>query len=386
MTPERWQQITDLFEQVLAQPPAARAGFLQKAGLGDETLRGEVVKLLAADDSAESFLEQPALNEVAETIVEAPPMLAAGTQMGSYQISKHLGAGGMGEVYLARDTKLKRQVALKVLSPALAGNAAYLRRFTHEAHAVSLLNHPNILTIYEIGTEAGVQFIATEYVDGATLRQVLAEGGVDLAKTLEIGVQLGYALASAHEAGLVHRDLKPENIMLRRDGIVKILDFGLAKTVQVPGGVVDHDASTQSMFQTAPGVVLGTVAYMSPEQARGQELDARTDIWSCGAVLYELATGRSPFAQATPADTLAAVLHQDPEPLSNFAPGTPAELQRIVSRALAKEREARYPTAEELLADLKGLREELAFAQRNNSNPPPATRPTEGSRAQASAP
>lgn len=286
--------------------------------------------------------------------------LPSGTKLGRYELLSQLGAGGMGEIYLALDTTLGRKVALKILPESVASNVDRMQRFVQEAKAASALNHPNILTIHEIGTEPGAHFIATEFIDGETLRHHMTLTPPGLLEAIEIAMQVASALASAHAAGIIHRDVKPENIMLRRDGILKILDFGLAKlTEQWRAHEVDHDAATKAMVQTEPGVVLGTTVYMSPEQARGLEIDTRTDIWSLGVVLYEMITGRAPFKGPTASDTNAAILKTDPPMLSQQVPNTPGELDRIVRKALQKDREERYQNIKDLLLDLKSLKREL---------------------------
>jgi serine/threonine protein kinase/pimeloyl-ACP methyl ester carboxylesterase/Tfp pilus assembly protein PilF len=277
-----------------------------------------------------------------------------------YSILSSLGAGGMGEVYLAEDTRLGRKIALKTLPSEFTHDKERLRRFQQEARAASALNHPNILTIHEIGVESGAHFIATEFVDGETLRAKLNRGRIKLDEALEVAQQTAFALTAAHGAGIVHRDIKPENIMVRHDGIVKVLDFGLAKLLE--GGsreAIDPEADTRALVQTEPGKVMGTPAYMSPEQARGLELDARTDIWSLGVVLYEMLAGRAPFRGETNSHTVVSILESEPPPLATFAPDTAAELQRIVRKALTKDRDSRYQTARDLMIDLKNLRREL---------------------------
>jgi serine/threonine-protein kinase len=290
---------------------------------------------------------------------EDPMTITAGTQLGSYKILSPLGAGGMGEVYLAEDTRLRRKVALKVLPESLAQDKDRLRRFEQEAFAASALNHPNILTVFEIGQSDDTYFIATEFIEGATLRQHLAAQPMKLSEALDIAIQVASALTAAHAAGIVHRDIKPENIMRRTDGYLKVLDFGLAKLTEPR--TADPEAATKPLVDTDPGVVMGTVSYMSPEQARGLEVDARTDIFSLGVVLYEMVTGRAPFAGVNALDTVAAVLDREPAPLKQHVAAVPDELQRIVGKALRKHRDERYQTARDLLNDLKDLKEELAF-------------------------
>ena len=249
--------------------------------------------------------------------------VAAGTNLGRYEIRSQLGAGGMGEVYLAQDTRLERTVALKVLPANVALDRQRMQRFILEAKAASGLNLPNILTVYEIGQAGPTHFIATEFIDGETLRQVLNARRIEIAEALDISAQIASALSAAHMAGIIHRDIKPENIMMREDGLVKVLDFGLAKRSESrPVGVADGfdaaaEASTAFLLKTTPGLVLGTVTYMSPEQARGKEVDTRTDIFSLGVVMYELLAGRSPFAGETNSDVIAAILTSEPAPPSS---------------------------------------------------------------------
>nr|MBA3354738.1 protein kinase [Pyrinomonadaceae bacterium] len=285
--------------------------------------------------------------------------LARGTRLGRYEIRSLLGAGGMGEVYLAQDTTLRRQVALKLLPADFTANKDRLRRFEDEAFAASSLNHPNILTIYEIGAEDGHPFIATEFIDGESLRQHMNRGRMELSEVLEIGIQMASAVAAAHAASIVHRDIKPENTMLRRDGIIKVLDFGLAKLTNQEEPSLDTEAATRALYNTAPGKVMGTVSYMSPEQARGKEVDTRTDIWSLGVMLYEMAAGRTPFESETVTDILAGIVKSAPSPLAKYAPDAPAEVERIITKMLEKNCEERYQTAKDLLIDLRHLKRRL---------------------------
>ncbi|HEY7913094.1 MAG TPA: protein kinase [Blastocatellia bacterium] len=278
-----------------------------------------------------------------------------------YRIIKKLGAGGMGEVYLAEDTKLDRQVALKILPQEFAKSDERMRRFVQEAKSASALTHPNIIAIYEIGETDKNHFIVTEYIEGETLHHHIHNSRMKAREVLDVTVQVASALAAAHQAGIIHRDIKPENIMLRPDGIVKVLDFGLAKLTEKRAPTTDSEAATISKKVTDPGTIMGTVAYMSPEQARGKQVDARTDIFSLGIVLYEMIAGRMPFAGESSTDVLAAILDKEPPPLTRFADEVPTELQRIVSKCLRKERDERYQTMKGLLADLKELREELAL-------------------------
>ena len=287
--------------------------------------------------------------------------LDVGTKLGRYEIRSQLGAGGMGEVYLAMDEQLRRKVALKLLPAGLTKDEDRVRRFEQEARATSALNHPNILTIYEIGQAEGEHYIASEYVEGETLRHLLArQGKFEVVHTLDTCVQIVSALSAAHSAGVVHRDIKQENVMLRPDRIVKVLDFGLAKlTENKDGGPADSQVMTRAFVSTNPGFVMGTVAYMSPEQVRGEEIDARTDIFSAGVVMYEMLTGKLPFAGKTSSDIMAAVLTAEPLRVSEFNPQVPQELERIISKTLSKDREERYQTAKDLLVDLRRLKKQI---------------------------
>lgn len=299
--------------------------------------------------------------------------VAAGKRIGRYEIRSLLGVGGMGEVYLAQDTELRRSVALKLLLSDFVGNEDRLRRFKQEAYTASSLNHPNILTIYEIGSEANVHFIAGEYVEGLTLRERMVKEALTLEEVLNIGSQIASALAAAHSAGIIHRDIKPENVMVRRDGYVKVLDFGLAKLTEYQGLGSDPEAATVQLVKTDPGKVMGTANYMSPEQTRGLEVDQRTDIWSLGVILYELAAGRTPFEGQTASDVLASILKNEPVPLQRCCPESPTELQRIVRKALRKDLEERYQLVKEMGVDLKNLRRELELsAEIELSLQPPA--------------
>lgn len=285
--------------------------------------------------------------------------IAAGTFLGRYEIRSPLGAGGMGEIYLAWDRQLERTVALKILPAEVAFDQKRMRRFIQEAKAASALNHPNILTIYEIGQAGSAHFIATEFINGKTLREHSANTRMTTGEMLDVAAQAASALQAAHEAGIVHRDIKPENIMLRRDGYVKVLDFGLAKlTAKSPARpTVDSDAST--LIETEPGVLMGTAPYMSPEQARGLTLDARTDIFSIGVVLYEMVAGRRPFAGATISDMIVSILERKPPTLATYGREVPETLEWIVSKALRKDREERYQTAKDLAIDLRSLKQRL---------------------------
>src|SRR5713226_6905841 len=287
--------------------------------------------------------------------------IAVGTKLGRYEIRSQLGAGGMGEVYLAQDTKLDRKVALKILPAEVAAHHDRMRRFVQEAKAASGLNHPNIITIHEIDETDSVNFIATEFIEGVTLRERMRNSPLKLGEVLDVAAQIASALSAAHAGGSVHRDIKPENVMLRRDGIVKVLDFGLAKLTRA-SAAVDTQATTRPLVHTEPGRVVGTIAYMSPEQVRGRELDARTDIWSLGVVLYEMLAGQNPFADETSSHIGVSILEKEPAPLSLVSEDIPKELERIVGKTLRKNPDERYQHIKDLLIDLRDLKQELEFA------------------------
>jgi eukaryotic-like serine/threonine-protein kinase len=288
--------------------------------------------------------------------------LSAGTQLDRFEIISPLGSGGMGEVYLAQDIRLNRKVALKLLPAQFTRDEDRVRRFEQEAQAASALNHPNIITIHEISQTGSSHFIAAEFIAGQTLRQILAQEKLGLHRAFDVAVQVASALVAAHAAGIVHRDIKPENVIVRPDGLVKILDFGLAKLTEKQHPPADTEAPTIiARTETDPGTVMGTAQYMSPEQARGQMVDARTDTFSLGVVLYEMITGKRPFEGATPADVIVSILTKDPTPPSLHTPELPAELDRIISKALEKDREERYQVVKELLLDVKRLERRLQF-------------------------
>ena len=372
MTPERDRQISALFHAACELTSEQRVAFLAQACAGDDELRREVEQLLVGDERAGEFLNQPVRAIGAGLLAGQAPSsqsgasLPAGRRIGHYRIVSRLGAGGMGEVYLAEDTQLGRQVALKLLPAEFTADAERVRRFIREAKAASALNHPNIVTVHEIGqvqTEAGgLHFIVAEYVDGQTLRERMRGETLSLSAALDVAIQVAGALSVAHEAGVVHRDIKPENVMVRRDGYLKVLDFGLAKlTEPQTSAEVDTEEAPLRNVTTDAGRILGTPRYMSPEQARGRKVDARTDIFSLGVVLYEMLTGRPPFDGANAIEAMAAILNHEPAPLKQRVAAMPDEPQRIVDKALRKNRDERYQSASDLLEDLKALREELAF-------------------------
>ena len=391
MNAERWRRISILFRHALERDSAERSAFLAEACPEDEGLRVAVESLLASHDQAARgrFIESGPLRAVSGP--ETAEMRAADeaeaevmptdTQLGPYRILDKLGAGGMGAVYLARDTRLGRRVALKVLPAHLARDEEFVRRFEQEARAASALNHPNILTVHEIGEAEGRRFIATEYVEGLTLRAALAAGRVDVPTALDVCAQVAGALAKAHTHGIVHRDVKPENVMVDEEGHVKILDFGIAKQF-APGPAHDTGAHTPGQIDTASGVVLGTSTYMSPEQLRGQVLDGRADVWGLGVVLYELVAGRVPFDAPTYGDLVVSILQEEPPPLARSAPDAPPELDAILRRALAKKRGDRYQSAKDLQNDLRRLRRRYDDARDSVHAPPPLAAPPRPSGAQ----
>ncbi len=379
MTPERWEKISRLYTAALELASVDRAAFLEQACEGDEELRREVESLIVADAQAGDFAAGPVLGSAVESQTDRQIPSLAGGKLGDYEILSFLGKGGMGEVYLARDPSLNRKVALKLLLDNFTRDEARVRRFIQEAKAVSSLNHPNIITIHEIGEADGRRYISTEFIEGQTLRRRLALARMKLSVALDTAIQIVGALAAAHDAGIVHRDIKPENIMIRPDGLVKVLDFGLAKLNERRKDISIFDtlASSSAGFKTEPGVIMGTVAYMSPEQVRGDEVDARSDIFSFGVVCYELITGRRPFTGETSSHVIVSILDDDPDPIRQYAPEAPEEFQRIIDKTLSKDREQRYQSAKHLLADLKTLKQRLELptgqpAARSGSREEPA--------------
>jgi serine/threonine-protein kinase len=348
MDPDRLKKIDDVFHRTLEIAPPRRAAFLVHACGGDAALQREVESLIEADEQAGDFIEDSAAAVAAEWIANDRELV--GRSVGRYKILSRLGSGGMGDVYLAEDARLRRKVALKLLPASFAGSEERARRFRKEARAASGLNHPNIVTVHETGRWRGREFIATEFVEGATLATHLSGGSLPLAASIDIALQIASALSAAHGAGIVHRDIKPHNVMVRSDGLVKVLDFGIAKytDANAAGDAIGHE--------TEAGVVLGTTAYMSPEQARGLPVDARTDIWSLGVILYEMVAAEAPFPGRTSSDRIAAILEREPDPLGKRRPGIPELLEQIVGRALAKSKDQRYPEAADLAEDLLKVR------------------------------
>ncbi|HRH40597.1 MAG TPA: protein kinase [Pyrinomonadaceae bacterium] len=371
MVPNKLSQIEKIYHAALEIPPLERESFIKESCGDDEHLRREVESLLAFAKTSDNIIDSPPASFISKVFSDQEDNSHLLDQtIGHYNIKKLLGKGGMGEVYLAADTKLNRQIALKFLSASLSTDKTRLRRFEREAFAASALNHPNILTIYEFGSENKLHFLATEFVDGETLRNLLNHNKLGLKEILNIAEQIASALVVAHKAGIVHRDIKPENIMMREDGLVKVLDFGLAKLVGIQlGEITDSNQPTANKPQksgqktqfTTSGVLMGTVLYMSPEQTRGRNIDERPDIWSLGVVLYEMLTGKTPFTGETSNQIIAAILKGNFSPIKNYLPNIPSELERIVEKSLCVDRNDRYQKVNELLNDLRNLKDEWNF-------------------------
>jgi serine/threonine protein kinase/Tol biopolymer transport system component len=354
MSPSRYEQINTLLDQLLETPVHEREAVLEQSCPGDEDLKATIEGLLKAYESTDGFLDAPAVALlIRDQHAHQERVDLTGAMIGGYQILRPLGAGALAEVWLARDKRLPRRVALKILRSNLVRDPNQILRFQQEAHAASALSHPNIVTIYEIGESEGFHFIAQEFVDGVTLRNRLGNQAMPLDEVLAIAKQVLAALSTAHNSGIIHRDIKPENLMIRPDGLVKVLDFGIARIV--PESLSDENGWRGAEGNlTSPGLILGTVRYMSPEQARGLTLDHRSDIFSFGAVLYEMATGRTPFSGVTSADILAALLMDEPPPLSNYRRDLPGDFEQVVLRCLKKDRNERFSSAEDLSRALVG--------------------------------
>jgi serine/threonine protein kinase/TolB-like protein/Flp pilus assembly protein TadD len=374
MTPERWKQIDELAQSAIERGGDQRAAFLDAACAGDDALRREVESQIAYQQQASKFLEEPAFKHAAELIADCQTEAESmeGRTISHYRIMRKLGAGGMGEVYLAQDTTLSRKVAIKFLSQNSVAGEQARKRLVREAKAAAALDHPHICAVHEVGEQAGYNFIVMQYVEGETLGSRIQRQPLEVREALDIGVQIADALAEAHSHRIIHRDVKPQNVMLTASGQVKVLDFGLARVVR-EGSLIDSIEETESLL-TMPGSVIGTVPYMSPEQVRGEALDGRSDIFSFGAVLYEMLSGRQPFQGESVGATMSSILTKDPAPLARYASDVPDELQRIVRKALNKDKEGRYQGIRDLLIDLRELKQELEFEAKLERSIEPAAK------------
>ena len=354
MNPDRWQSCTDIFNVAVEQTPDERAAFLERSCDGDEALRRKVELLLKYHDTSGDFIKSPAF-EAAPELLAGDPAGLIGQHLGCYRVNAVAGVGGMGVVYLAWDERLARKVALKLLPQSMVANEAELARLKREARTASALNHPNIVTIHDIGEVDSTYYVATEFIEGTTLRGRMTKGPIPPNEAVDIATQVASALCVAHRADIVHRDIKPENIMLRPDGYVKVLDFGIAKLTQQE--TLGMTTMLRAQLASRQSMVLGTTRYMSPEQAMGQQVDARSDLWSLGVVLYEMLAGHTAFGGETATDVITAILESDPQPLKHRAPGVPPALQSVVKRSLRKDPAERYQTAEEMLSELRAIKE-----------------------------
>ncbi len=366
MKDQGWQQVDKVFQAAVELDAVGRAAFLDVACAGDRILRTEVESLLTADSHQWDLIDTSALESAAILLEDEQTRLSPGENIGHYEIVRLIGKGGMGEVYLARDQILNRNIALKLLPFYYTQNEDRLRRFQREAQAASALNHPNIITIYELGSVNDQQFIATELIEGGTLREYIARGPMPLTKAVDIAIQTARALAAAHSAGIVHRDIKPENMMLRPDGYVKVLDFGLAKLVEESGTYSEPELSTEHV-DVSSGIMMGTLRYMSPEQAGGLQVDARSDIFSLGVVLYEMLTARRPFDDEDRTILVESILKRDPLALGIFGDGVPQSLGVVVAKMLSKDPERRYQNADELITALELVKANLTLKAKSSA-------------------
>ena len=367
MNNDNWQRAKQIFNSALDLDTREREKYLSAACEGNADLRAQVDTLLKSYES--DFMENgPLLDQGGSNDVR----LVAGSKLGRFEILRLINVGGMGEVYLASDRELGRNVAIKILNARYERHEDNLQRFIQEAKSASALNHPNILTIYEIGQKQGSYFIVSEFVEGHTLRTLLRARTMQLPKILDISIQVAEALSAAHRARIIHRDIKPENIIVRDDGYVKVVDFGLAKLLPAHPSLIGLEDETIKQNQTTEGLIMGTVNYMSPEQARGEKIDERTDTFSLGAVIYEMVTGRAPHAADSTTQTMADLLNKEPVPLSQYA-NVPDDLQRIVSKMLRKRADERYQTMKGLLADLRELKDRTAIDARLDRTSSPET-------------
>jgi serine/threonine protein kinase/Tol biopolymer transport system component len=355
MNPDRFRQISRLYHAALLKAVPDRSPFVREACGDDESLRREIESLLARGDSALDFLETPAVDLAASLATDVQHLSLIGRQLGGYHVLALLGAGGMGEVYRARDPRLGREVAIKILPAPFVNDADRLRRFNQEVRAAAALNHPNIVVIHSVEQAGDLRFVTMELIEGRTLAELIPRGGLPLDRILKIGIQLADGVSAAHKLEIVHRDLKPANVMVTSDGRVKILDFGLAK-LKESQPASDAITALPTEPQTAQGVIIGTVAYMSPEQAEGKALDYRSDLFSLGTMLYEMSTGERPFKGETTLSTITSILRDTPRPVTELNESLPSELARVIRRALVKDPERRYQTAKDLRNDLEEVK------------------------------
>ena len=355
MTPERWEQIGNLYEEARKLSPETRAEFLDQTCAEDESLRREVESLLAAEAVVGDFIVNPALKDAAGLLTSEVPGGMVGKQLGHYQVLSFIGAGGMGEIYAAKDPRLGRKVAIKLLPAAVLRDADRLQRFEQEARAVGMLNHPNILTIHDTGVHEGAPYIVSELLEGETLRDRMKDGPLTSSRVADIALQITRGLAAAHERGIVHRDLKPENIFITTDERIKILDFGLAKLTQPDFIETDANGQAFPVVRTSPGLLMGTVGYMAPEQLRGEEADHRVDIFAFGVILFELLTGERPFRGDSAVETMSAILKQEAPELPSHVSTQSPELGRVIHRCLEKKEQQRFQSASDLGFAIEGL-------------------------------
>jgi serine/threonine protein kinase len=354
MSNVKWEEVKNIFNAAARLSPDLQMQFIRERCGDDQLLYEEVASLLALMTQADRFLETPAVVDLASTITKTN-QLKPGECLAQYEITGLIGSGGMGEVYLARDKKLDRRVALKVLGLKFSKHEINRRRFIREAKAASSLNHPNILVIHEIGETEDTHFIVSEYIEGQTLRQLIGKRQLKVGVIIDISLQVTAALSAAHQAGIVHRDIKPENIILRRDGLVKVVDFGLAKLIEPKTSIIGLVQSIKS-DETAQGIILGTVEYMSPEQARGEKVDQRTDIFSLGVLMYEMISGLNPFSSASVKEILNKLLNHQPQELGKYRANLPDELREIVFKMMAKDKTERFQTIGEVTKALTSLK------------------------------
>ena len=357
---EKLHQIEQIYHAVLETPVGERSRFLEESCGADFALRAEIESLLSFEENSGNILDSSPQSLLEEVFTDLLYSNFIGKKINQYEILSLLGEGGMGTVFLAEDTKLERKVAVKFLADKFDGDLNILKRFFREAKSASALNHPNIITVYEIGEFENKPFITTEFIDGITLREFLTWKIPSIGEILDIALQICAALSTAHEAGIIHRDIKPDNVMIRRDGIVKVLDFGLAKPSR-DYREIDLEARTKANISTVHGLILGTPQYMSPEQARGKKADARTDIWSFGVLFYQMLTRKLPFEGETTSDIIAAILKSEPPPLTRFVANIAPDLEKITLRALQKKPNDRYRNIDQFADELKNFRRQPAF-------------------------